>query len=137
MGVVWVVFRGWGVAIKEATSGMALYGILNTLGRFALPVIAFIVLLLTGGLAATAPWAADHLVHQQRRSSSSPPGSCSRSSGRTATADRVAAKAEANRRTGCSGSWVARSARMSTARSTGFRDRLGEIVHRRGLVGAR
>ena len=37
MGVVWVVFRGWGVSFRDATSGIALYGIINTLGRFALP----------------------------------------------------------------------------------------------------
>src|SRR6188472_7492 len=44
MAVVWVV------GIKEATSGMAVYGVLNTLTRLVTPVLAFIALLLTGGL---------------------------------------------------------------------------------------
>jgi uncharacterized membrane protein YbhN (UPF0104 family) len=50
MGVVWVVFRGWGVPAQNATAGVALYGIINTLGRFAMPVAAFLILLMTGEL---------------------------------------------------------------------------------------
>jgi uncharacterized membrane protein YbhN (UPF0104 family) len=50
LGIVWVVLRGWGVALKDATSGVALYGIIYTLGRFALPLIAIVVLALTEGL---------------------------------------------------------------------------------------
>lgn len=49
LGVIWVVFRGWGVALQDATAGVALYGIINTLGRFALPLIALVVVLMSGG----------------------------------------------------------------------------------------
>jgi uncharacterized membrane protein YbhN (UPF0104 family) len=51
MGVVWVVVRGWGVGVQPATSGIALYGVINQLGRLALPLVAVIVLFATGGLA--------------------------------------------------------------------------------------
>jgi len=57
MGVVWVVFRGWGISFRDSTSGIALYGIINSLGRFALPVIAIIVIGATGGLSGERPWA--------------------------------------------------------------------------------
>jgi uncharacterized membrane protein YbhN (UPF0104 family) len=50
LGIVWVVMRGWGISLQDATSGVALYGIIYTLGRFALPLIAIIVLGLTEGL---------------------------------------------------------------------------------------
>ena len=49
LGVIWVVFRGWGVPFQAATSGVTLYGIINTLGRFALPLIAIVVVLVSGG----------------------------------------------------------------------------------------
>ncbi len=51
MGVVWVVVRGWGVANHPATSGIALYGVVNQLGRLALPLIAMVLLAATGELA--------------------------------------------------------------------------------------
>ena len=51
MGVVWVVFRGWGIPPQRATSGVALYGIIATLGRFALPLFAVIVVAATGELS--------------------------------------------------------------------------------------
>src|SRR5689334_16573981 len=50
LGVVWVVMRGWGVPLDAATSGVAVFGIVNTLGRFALPSIALLILAATGGL---------------------------------------------------------------------------------------
>ena len=37
MGVLWVVLRGWGVPNKPATSGMALYGVINQLNRLLTP----------------------------------------------------------------------------------------------------
>src|SRR5262249_10876873 len=46
MGVVWVVLRGWGVELQSATTGIALYGVINTLGRFALPLLAIVVIAL-------------------------------------------------------------------------------------------
>ncbi len=55
MGVVWVVFRRWGVAITPATSGIALYGLIGTLSRLAMPLVAAIVLLITGASTAHAP----------------------------------------------------------------------------------
>ena len=53
MGVLWVIVRGWGVANIPATSGIALYGIVNELSRLALPVIAVGALALTEGLPDT------------------------------------------------------------------------------------
>ena len=50
MGVLWVVVRGWGIGNRPATSGIALYGIMNELGRLALPLIALVVLAVTGEL---------------------------------------------------------------------------------------
>ena len=51
MGVLWVVIRGWGVANIPATSGIALYGIVNELSRLFLPLFAVVVLAATGALA--------------------------------------------------------------------------------------
>jgi len=53
MGVLWVIVRGWGVANIPATSGIALYGIVNELSRLALPVISVGALALTQGLPDT------------------------------------------------------------------------------------
>jgi len=58
MGVVWVVVRGWGVGVQPATSGIALYGVLNQLGRLALPLVALVVLAITGELSGHAGTAA-------------------------------------------------------------------------------
>jgi uncharacterized membrane protein YbhN (UPF0104 family) len=52
MGVLWVVIRGWGVANIPATSGIALYGIVNELSRLFLPLFAVIVLAATGDLSS-------------------------------------------------------------------------------------
>jgi uncharacterized membrane protein YbhN (UPF0104 family) len=52
MGVLWVVIRGWGVANIPATSGIALYGIVNELSRLFLPLFAVIVLAATGDLTS-------------------------------------------------------------------------------------
>jgi uncharacterized membrane protein YbhN (UPF0104 family) len=49
MGVTWVVLRGWGVSLQSATTGMALYGTISTLGRFALPLLAIILIAIAGG----------------------------------------------------------------------------------------
>jgi len=50
MGVLWVVVRGWGIANIPATSGIALYGVVNELSRLFLPLFAIVVLALTSGL---------------------------------------------------------------------------------------
>jgi uncharacterized protein (TIRG00374 family) len=52
MGVLWVVVRGWGVGNAPATSGIALYGVVNIVSRLALPLVAIIVLAATGELSA-------------------------------------------------------------------------------------
>jgi putative heme transporter len=61
MGVLWVVVRGWGIANIPATSGIALYGIVNELSRLFLPLFAVVVLAVTGALAGVqntdAAWA--------------------------------------------------------------------------------
>ena len=51
MGVLWVVVRGWGIANIPATSGIALYGVVNELSRLFLPLFAVVVLAITGTLA--------------------------------------------------------------------------------------
>jgi uncharacterized membrane protein YbhN (UPF0104 family) len=50
MGVLWVVVRGWGVANIPATSGIALYGVVNELSRLFLPLFAIVTLALAEGL---------------------------------------------------------------------------------------
>jgi uncharacterized membrane protein YbhN (UPF0104 family) len=50
LGVIWVVIRGWGYSVEAATSSVALYGIINTLARFAMPLVALLFLIPTGGL---------------------------------------------------------------------------------------
>ncbi len=61
MGVLWVVVRGWGIANIPATSGIALYGIVNELSRLFLPLFAVVVLAATGAMAgaqnADTAWA--------------------------------------------------------------------------------
>ncbi len=61
MGVLWVVVRGWGIDNAPATSGIALYGVVNELSRLFLPLFAIVALALTGDLAqvknANAAWA--------------------------------------------------------------------------------
>jgi uncharacterized membrane protein YbhN (UPF0104 family) len=51
MGVLWVVMRGWRIPNAPATSGIALYGVINILSRLFLPLMAVVALALTGGLA--------------------------------------------------------------------------------------
>jgi len=51
MGVLWVIVRGWGIPNAPATSGIALYGVVNELSRLFLPLMAIVALALTGGLA--------------------------------------------------------------------------------------
>ena len=53
MGVTWVVLRGWGVSLDGATTGMALYGTISTLGRFALPLVAIIFIAIAGAADGT------------------------------------------------------------------------------------
>ncbi|HET7830314.1 MAG TPA: lysylphosphatidylglycerol synthase domain-containing protein [Candidatus Limnocylindrales bacterium] len=48
MGVLWVVLRGWGVPNKPATSGMALYGVINQLNRLLTPLIALVAVTFVG-----------------------------------------------------------------------------------------
>jgi uncharacterized membrane protein YbhN (UPF0104 family) len=51
MGVVWVVMRGWGVANVPATTGIALYGVVNEMSRLFLPLMAVVLLAATGQLS--------------------------------------------------------------------------------------
>jgi putative heme transporter len=53
MGVTWVVLRGWGESIQSATTGMALYGTISTLGRFALPLVAIVLISIFGAADGT------------------------------------------------------------------------------------
>jgi uncharacterized membrane protein YbhN (UPF0104 family) len=60
MGVLWVVVRGWGIGIAAATSGVALYGVVNILSRLFLPLIGIVALTTAGDLTdagdTTAVW---------------------------------------------------------------------------------
>jgi uncharacterized membrane protein YbhN (UPF0104 family) len=51
MGVLWVVVRGWGIPNIPATSGIALYGVVNELSRLFLPLVAIAALAIGGDLA--------------------------------------------------------------------------------------
>ncbi len=53
MGVLWVVVRGWGVGNAPATSGIALYGVINILSRMFLPLFGIVALALAGDLASS------------------------------------------------------------------------------------
>jgi uncharacterized membrane protein YbhN (UPF0104 family) len=57
MAVVWIVLRGWGVSIQSATSGLAMYGVVNQLSRLAIPLIALILLTVTGERPDGDGWA--------------------------------------------------------------------------------
>ena len=136
MGVIWVVLRGWGVSLQGATTGMALYGMINTLGRFALPLFALILIAIAGGGDGTHSGARAHLgvisgvifvvvttVLVLRRPLG--PGGGLRSAGRSTAGS------------GCS--WDASAAPEHPDINAGihrFRDELGEVVRRRGLAGA-
>jgi uncharacterized membrane protein YbhN (UPF0104 family) len=133
MGVVWVVFRGWGISGQGATSGVALYGIINTLGRFALPAAAMLVLLVTGegidvgrgvilitAIGAVVFVIASGIMVAVVRSDR--------------TADWVASHIERLVL------WILQQLRRDKRPDVGgsvhrFRDALGEIVRRRGLAG--
>ncbi len=54
MGVLWVVMRGWGVANAPATTGIALYGVVNELSRLFLPLMAVVLLAVTGELTSAS-----------------------------------------------------------------------------------
>ena len=53
MGVLWVVMRGWGVGVAPATSGVALYGVVNILSRLCLPLLGLVALAIGGDLTAS------------------------------------------------------------------------------------
>jgi uncharacterized membrane protein YbhN (UPF0104 family) len=50
MGVLWVVIRGWGIGSVPATSGIALYGVVNELSRLFLPLLGIVALAISGDL---------------------------------------------------------------------------------------
>ena len=52
MGVLWVVVRGWGIGNAPATSGVALYGVINILSRMFLPLFGIVALAIAGDLAS-------------------------------------------------------------------------------------
>jgi uncharacterized membrane protein YbhN (UPF0104 family) len=52
MGVLWVVVRGWGIGNAPATSGIALYGVINILSRMVLPLFGIAALAIAGDLSS-------------------------------------------------------------------------------------
>src|SRR5262245_30459613 len=132
LGVIWVVIRGWGYAIEEATSAVALYGIINTLARFAMPLVALLVVIPTGGLGSHGGLVALITVISIVILFIST-GVMIAVVQSDKTADWVASKIQALV------TWVLKSLRRSdqpnvNARIHHFRDSLGDIVHRRGLA---
>lgn len=55
MGVLWMVMRGWGITNVAATSGIALYGITNTLSILCLPLGTLVLLAAGGALGERVP----------------------------------------------------------------------------------
>jgi uncharacterized membrane protein YbhN (UPF0104 family) len=53
LGVLWIVVRDWGVSNRAATSGIAVYGIVNVLSYLFLPLVAAAFLTVTGGFTET------------------------------------------------------------------------------------
>ncbi len=53
MGVLWVVVRGWGTSNAAATSGVALYGVINILSRMFLPLFGIVAVALAGDLTSS------------------------------------------------------------------------------------
>jgi uncharacterized membrane protein YbhN (UPF0104 family) len=51
MGVLWIVMRGWRIPNAPATTGIALYGVVNELSRLFLPLLAAVGLAVSGELA--------------------------------------------------------------------------------------
>ncbi|HEU5205085.1 MAG TPA: lysylphosphatidylglycerol synthase domain-containing protein [Candidatus Limnocylindrales bacterium] len=54
MAILWVVVRGWGVPIKAATSGIGLYGVINQLARLATPLMAVVVIAVSGSMGGAS-----------------------------------------------------------------------------------
>jgi uncharacterized membrane protein YbhN (UPF0104 family) len=54
MAVLWVVVRGWGIGNAAATSGIALYGVINILSRMVLPLFGILALVVAGDLTKPA-----------------------------------------------------------------------------------
>jgi len=54
MGVLWVVVRGWGIGNAPATSGIALYGVINILSRMVLPLFGILALVVAGDVSRPA-----------------------------------------------------------------------------------
>lgn len=132
MGVVWVVMRGWGVQIRAATSGIALYGIVNQLAKLALPALALVALGIAGSLGAETSGlalaiailctvilivAAGVLIALVRSDR---------------TADWITRKIQAI--VSWTFRWLGRAAPDVSAGVRAFRDQLGEVVRRRGLA---
>jgi len=133
MGVVWVVIRGWGIASQPATAGVALYGVMNQLGRLAMPLVGLLVLIATGELArdtsgtalflavlSTVIFVIASLVIVAIVRSDRLADSLGRAGGRTMN-------------------WtLTRFGRHErpdvSAAIHRFRDQFGEVIHRRGLV---
>jgi putative heme transporter len=132
MGVVWVVLRGWGIPIRPATSGIALYGIVNQLAKLALPAIALIALeaagllgsqeerlalviaLLCTGILIVASVVLIAIVRSER------------------TARWVARGVQSI--ASWTVRWLGRPEPDAAAGVLAFRDQLGDVVRRRGLI---
>lgn len=62
VGVTWVILRGWGVSHADATTVIPVYGVLSTVSRLALPLIAIAFITVTGSFSSTANPAVAWLV---------------------------------------------------------------------------
>jgi uncharacterized membrane protein YbhN (UPF0104 family) len=134
MGVLWVVVRGWGVRNAPATSGIALYGVINILSRMVLPLFGILALAASGDLSdsedASAAWAIAVISAVAFIVVTALIVGIVRSERIAAWIGRTGQRIVA---------WVfARLGRPGTpdvARSIAhFRDQLGEVIRRRGFV---
>ena len=134
MGVLWVVVRGWGVRNSPATSGIALYGVINILSRMVLPLIAIVALTVSGDLAdsegAGAAWAIAVISAVAFVVVTALIVGIVRSERIAAWLGRTGQRIVA---------WIfARLGRSGTPDVAGsiahFRDQLGEVIRRRGFV---
>ena len=134
MGVLWMVMRGWGITNVAATSGIALYGITNTLSILCLPLGALTILTIAGVYGERQPTAAWALAI-----------------GCALVAVLVMGVIVAIVRSERIASWIGRTGQRITDRLFAllgrqggphversvmhFRDQLGAVIRRRGLAG--
>jgi uncharacterized membrane protein YbhN (UPF0104 family) len=132
MGVVWVVLRGWGIPVRPATSGIALYGVVNQLAKLALPAIALAALGMAGLLGSREDRLALFIALLCTVILVLATGVLMA----IVRSDRAAGWVARNVQAIVSWTfrWLGRPAPDAAAGVRAFRDQLGEVVRQRGLI---